>query len=245
MYFLSDYLLASCPLTFILCSQGVIMEISIGAVFVAGVLSFFTPCVLPLLPAYSALLFDGTETSKSKGLINSGAFLLGFCLVFVAMGAAVGALADFFWDYQDIIRKAGAVFMILMGAYMLGVLKTDTLSQEYRPLLNRTFKGPIGAFVFGVAFTVGWTPCVSPILTSVLAYAASGNTAQRGSLLLLIYALGFCLPFLSMAALARKYMQRVRTIYQYLPIVQKIFGVIIIILGIALYMDWIKLLTSL
>lgn len=221
------------------------MEISISAVFMAGVLSFFTPCVLPLLPAYSALLFEDTEHSNSKGLINSAAFLTGFCLVFVAMGAAVGALADFFWDYQDVIRKTGAVFMIIMGTYMMGALKATTLSQEYRPLLNRTFKGPIGAFVFGVAFTVGWTPCVSPILTSVLAYAASGATVQKGSLLLLTYALGFCLPFLSMAALARKYMQRVRNIYQYLPVVQKIFGVIIIILGIALYMDWIKLLTGL
>lgn len=220
------------------------MEFSVWAVFAAGVLSFFTPCVLPLLPAYAALLFDsGEQQGRLKGLVNAIAFLLGFCLVFVAMGAAVGALADFFWEYQDAIRKIGAVFMVLMGLYMLGLLKLRILSMENRPLLDKAFKGPVGSFVFGVAFTVGWTPCVSPILASVLAYASTTTTAQQGGLLLLIYALGFCLPFLSMAALAKKYMQSIRNIYQYLPLIQKISGGVIVILGIALYMDWIKLLT--
>ena len=219
------------------------MELGIGTVFVAGVVSFFTPCVLPLLPAYSALLFGADEHGKSHGLLNSGFFLLGFCLVFVAMGATVGALADFFWDYQQLIRKLGAVFMIFMGAYMFGIFKPMLMEQERRPLLNQAFNGPFGSFIFGVAFTVGWTPCVSPILASVLAYASTTATAGQGSLLLLIYALGFCIPFLGMAALADSYMHRLRGLYRYLPIVQRIAGVVIIALGIALYMDWIKLLT--
>lgn len=219
------------------------MELNIGTIFAAGVISFFTPCVLPLLPAYSALLFGRDEQSKSAGLVNALAFLLGFCLVFVAMGAAVGALADFFWDYQQLIRKGGALFMMLMGAYMLGIFKSSVLAQERRPLLSGTFNGPVGAFIFGIAFTIGWTPCVSPILGSVLAYASTATTATQGSLLLLIYALGFCIPFIGMAALAGAYMHKIRGLYKYLPIVQKVSGLIIIILGVALYLDWVKLLT--
>lgn len=219
------------------------MELSLGAVFLAGVLSFFTPCVLPLLPAYSALLFGVDELGQRKSVINSVAFLLGFCLVFVAMGAAVGVLSDFFWDYQQLIRKTGAVFMVFMGIYMMGIFKPLILEQERRPLLNRTFKGPLGAFVFGIAFTVGWTPCVSPILASVLAYASTTASVAQGSFFLLVYALGFCIPFLGMAALANSYMHKFRQLYQYLPIVQKISGIVIVILGVALYMDWVKLLT--
>lgn len=219
------------------------MELSFGAVFLAGIVSFFTPCVLPLLPAYSALLFGCDERGETHGLLNSSAFLLGFCLVFVAMGATVGALADFFWDYQQLIRKIGAVFMIVMGCYMLGIFKPLVLEQERRPLLKRTFNGPVGAFVFGIAFTVGWTPCVSPILASVLAYASTTATAAQGSMFLLVYALGFCIPFLAMAALANSYMQKLRSLYKYLPLIQKISGAVIILLGIALYMDWVRLLT--
>ncbi len=220
------------------------MSFTFGTVFLAGVLSFFTPCVLPMLPAYSTLLFGSADQPKtfSQALLNVASFLLAFCLVFVAMGATAGLLSDFFWDFQDLIRQVGAVFMIIMGLYMTGIFNISALNYEKRPLLNQTFNGPFGAFMFGLGLTAGWTPCSGPILAGVLIYASTLETASAGAWLLLVYALGFCVPFLALSVITKRYALSLRNGYRYLPILQKLSGGIIVLLGILLFLDKIKLL---
>ncbi|WP_425060675.1 Thiol:disulfide interchange protein DsbD [Sporomusa carbonis] len=216
-------------------------NLTLLTVFGAGVVSFLSPCVLPLLPTYTALLAGTGAQDRQPGcwtfLMNASCFLSGFTLVFVAMGATASYLGQLFFDYQDMIRKAGAVFMVLMGLQVLGVLQIPRLGREYRPLLNSAFNGPVGAFVLGLAFTAGWTPCTGPILATVLMYAGTTATVSQGAFLLFIYAMGFCLPFLAIALLINRYMSKIQGMYGWLPVIQKTAGLILITAGIVIYFD--------
>ncbi|MBP2626969.1 MAG: cytochrome c biosis protein transrane region [Firmicutes bacterium] len=216
-------------------------NITLITAFIAGVISFLSPCVLPVLPTYTAFL-AGTKTtdvmeSKWGFLLNALCFLSGFTIVFVVMGATASYFGQVFLDYQDVIRQSGAVFMVIMGFHLLGFLEITALQREYRPLLTNTLHGPIGAFILGVAFTTGWTPCIGPILTSILVYASTTATLGQGALLLFVYAMGFCIPFLIVAFLLNKYLYKVRRLYKWLPFVQQSSGVVLIVAGIILYFD--------
>jgi cytochrome c-type biogenesis protein len=210
------------------------------SVFTAGILSFASPCVLPLLPVYGAVLTGGeyrSDNGKWRVLFNSVCFLGGFTTVFMLMGASASYLGQVFFDNQPLLRKIGSVFIILMGLYMLGVLELPLFSREYRPLMGRVFQGPAGSFVLGVAFTAGWTPCIGPVLAGVLAYAGSLDTLRQGAALLFVYALGFCLPFLALAVTTDKWLPKYQKFFVYLPQIQRVFGVLLIIAGVLIYFD--------
>lgn len=214
--------------------------------FIAGAVSFLSPCVLPVLPTYTAFLAGtGTNTTavmnnKWGFLINALCFLSGFTIVFVVMGATASYFGQVFLDYQEVIRQGGAVFMVIMGGHLLGLFKFTVLQREYRPLLTTTLGGPIGAFILGVAFTAGWTPCIGPILASILVYASTTGTLGQGALLLFVYAMGFCVPFLIVALLLNNYLCKVRRLYKWLPVVQQLSGIVLIIVGIIIYFDWMQ-----
>lgn len=212
--------------------------------FAAGVVSFLSPCVLPLLPTYTAVLAGtGTQTgriSQWRFLMNAACFFSGFIIIFVAMGATASYFGQVFFKYQDIVRKVGAVFMILMGIHLAGLIRLPALYREYRPLLSGAFEGPLGAFILGIAFTAGWTPCTGPILASILIYAGASATVAQGAFLLFIYAIGFCLPFIVLALLFNRYLHKVRRLYQWLPAIQRAAGVILIIVGCFIYFDWLQ-----
>jgi len=218
-------------------------NITLITAFIAGTVSFLSPCVLPVLPTYTAFLAGtGTKTTgvmKSKWgfLLNALCFLSGFTIVFVVMGATASYFGQVFLDYQEVIRQIGAVFMVIMGGQLLGIFQFTVLQREYRPLLTTTLSGPVGAFILGVAFTAGWTPCIGPILASILVYASTSATLGQGALLLFVYAMGFCMPFLIVALLLNKYLYKVRKIYRWLPLVQQASGVVLIIAGIVIYFD--------
>lgn len=218
-------------------------NITLVAAFLAGVLSFLSPCVLPLLPTYTAVLSAGTDRKvgekKTKGnlFINGVSFFSGFTLVFVIMGATASQFGQMFLVYQDGIRQVGAIFIVIMGLHVSGFLRVRALEREYRPLLRKTLEGPLGAFFLGIAFTTGWIPCVGPILASILVYAGTAATLTQGSLLLFVYAMGFSLPFLLMAVLLNRYFYQVRRFYPYLAILQQVAGVMLIIIGIVIYFD--------
>ncbi|MBP2662402.1 MAG: dipZ [Firmicutes bacterium] len=220
-------------------------NLTLVTVFGAGVVSFLSPCVLPMLPTYTALL-AGTETpaKSSTGswtfFVNALSFLSGFTLLFVAMGATASYIGEFFLNYQEIIRKVGAAFMVIMGLQVLGVLKIPGLEREYRPLLQGTFVGPFGAFLLGLAFTAGWTPCTGPILATVLMYAGSTATVAQGAFLLFIYAMGFCLPFMALAIVLNRYMNQIKGLYKWLPLIQQTAGTVLVVAGILLYFDLMK-----
>lgn len=217
-------------------------NLTLATVFGAGVVSFLSPCVLPLLPAYTALLAGSKEQSAAgagqrRFLLNAISFLSGFTLVFVAMGATASYIGELFFAYQELIRKGGAVFMVLMGLQLVGVLKIPGLGREFRPFLHGTFAGPLGAFLLGLAFTAGWTPCTGPILATVLMYAGAMATVSQGALLLFIYAMGFCLPFLIMAMVINRYFHKIQRVYRWLPLIQRAAGGILIAVGILIYFD--------
>ena len=226
------------------------MQISLVAAFMAGMVSLLSPCVLPLLPTYFAFLGGNSESIEDKSsnqwvlLRNSCFFLSGFTLVFIIMGASASLIGQLFFDYQDLIRKVGAIFIIIMGILLTGLLTIPALQQEHRPLLHYSFRGPIGAFLFGVAVTVGWTPCIGPILASILMYASTEEMVRQGAVLLFVYAMGFCLPFILLAFLYNKFLFRFSSIYSWLPWIQRISGFVIILVGIGIYFNWINVLLS-
>lgn len=218
-------------------------NISIWAAFAGGLLSFLSPCVLPLLPTFSALLAGSAGESSDRPwriYLNAICFLAGFTLVFILMGATASFLGEWFFDHQPEIRKVGALLIVVMGLNLSGLIKINRLEREYRPLLARTFQGPFGAFLLGISFTVGWTPCTGPILAAILLYAGGKATVVFGGELLLAYAVGFSLPFFLLAVVLRQYLARVRNIYEWLPQIQQLTGYMLIIIGVFIWMDWLQ-----
>ena len=217
-------------------------NVTLLAAFVAGLFSFLSPCILPLLPTFSAML-AGTvidqEDDSGKLYVNTVCFLLGFTLVFIMMGATASLVGEWFFDYQPELKKIGAVLIIMMGVMLTGMVRITPLEREYRPFLLRTFHGPFGAFLLGSSFPVGWTPCTGPILASILLYAGGTATIGMGIVLLLVYAMGFSIPFFLLVVLLRKYLFRIRNIYEWLPKIQQLAGYLLILMGILMWMDWI------
>lgn len=218
-------------------------NITIVSIFTAGVLSFFSPCVLPMLPTFSLILansIDGQEKNSWNIYINSICFLCGFTLIFLLMGATASLLGQLFFDYQNIIRKIGAVIIFIMGLLLIGVFHTSVLGRDFRPFLHHRFRGPLGSFLLGLAFTSGWTPCTGPILATILIYAGETSTVEIGILFLLVYSLGFSIPFFIIGVVFRKYLSHMRWLYKWLPLIQKGVGYMLIILSIIIWMDWLE-----
>lgn len=165
---------------------------------------------------------------------------MGFTLVFIAVGATASLLGEWFLDHQPAIQKIGALLIIAMGAQLSGLVRLNWLEREYRPFLAKTFHGPFGALLLGMSFTVGWTPCTGPILASILLYAGGNTTVVGGTLLLLVYALGFSLPFFLLTVLFRQYLSRMRDFYQWLPRIQQAAGWILVITGVFLWLGWLQ-----
>lgn len=206
------------------------MQFDVVSVFVAGSVAFLSPCILPLMPTYVALLTGGNGRFWPSALC----FWAGFTLVFIAMGATASWLGQWFLTYQTYLQQGGAVFVFLMGLQMLGWLPMGRLQREWRPWLTGTVTGPFSAFLLGMAFTAGWTPCTGPVLAVVLAYAGSVGVWQYGVYLLFIYALGFALPFLLLGWLLTRYALRLQGWYRYLPYVQRFSGIILLVLAVLL-----------
>jgi Cytochrome c biogenesis protein len=227
------------------------MDISLVAAFLAGVASLLSPCVLPLLPSYLAFLGANSEAGPGAAggrwrlAGNMALFFCGFIAVFVLMGASASYIGRLFADHQSVVRQVGGGFMVLMGLQVAGVFSLPLLRQERRPLLEHIFHGPAGAFLFGVAVAAGWTPCIGPILATILMYAGTAETVTQGVLLLLVYALGFCLPFLLLAFLYVRVAARFTRLFSWLPWIQRIAGIIIILTGIAIFGDYMNALQAL
>ena len=169
----------------------------LGGAFLAGVLSFVSPCVLPLLPTFSLILAQNSKQDGGEArrlYANTTAFLAGFTLVFVLLGATASLIGSWLFSYQDILRQGAAVLIIIMGFFMTGWVRIPLLLREYRPFQRRGFDGIGGAFLLGCGFTLGWTPCTGPVLGTILLYAGDTATVGAGALLLFVYSLGFAAP---------------------------------------------------
>ena len=225
--------------------------ISFGAAFLAGAASFVSPCVLPMLPTFLLILAGSSGAAAGAGgaaaslapagrtlFRNVSAFLLGFAVVFLALGATATVLGQFLMGHLAILEKAGAILLALLGLFLSGIIHPRFLYGEWRPFLHRPSGGAAGSFLLGMSFTVGWTPCTGPILAAIFIYAGSRATVVEGLWLLGFYVLGFALPFFALALLWRRLETRVRTLYRYLPLVQKVAGVALVALGVMMFFGW-------
>ena len=214
---------------------------SIFLAFFAGLLSFLSPCVLPLIPAYVCYLTGSmaadinNRDSRLNLLYKSIGFVVGFSIIFIIMGATVSSLASIFSENQIIIRKIGGVLIIVFGLHTTGILKIKAFYSEKRLLPFGDDKKTFNSIFLGMAFATGWTPCIGPILSTILIYAGSMDTIGKGILLLLIYSLGLAVPFLLTALAISSFSKFFRKISKYLPVISIISGILMMIMGILVF----------
>lgn len=164
----------------------------------AGALSFSSPCTLPLVPGYLGYL-TGVGTGRRRMLAAAGLFVLGFSVVFTALGAGASSLGALLLEHRLLLDRLAGIAIVALGLFVLGLVRLPLLMREGRPLMERVRPGPSGALLLGVAFAFGWTPCVGPVLGSILLLSTAQGTVTVGALLLLLYSLGLGLPFLAAA----------------------------------------------
>ncbi|VKI51530.1 cytochrome c-type biogenesis protein [Streptococcus pneumoniae] len=213
------------------------------SVFLAGILSFFSPCILPLLPVYTGVLLDdkdGAQASSGKFLISvtsllrTLAFIAGISFIFILLGYGAGFLGDLL--YASWFQYLTGAIIILLGLHQMEILHFKGLYKEKRLQLQgqgQNGKGYSQAFLLGLTFSFAWTPCVGPVLGSVLALAASGGSgAWQGAGLMLVYTLGLALPFLLLALTSSYVLKHFRKLHPYLGILKKVGGFLIIVMGL-------------
>ncbi len=220
-------------------------DISIIIAFGAGMLSFLSPCVLPLIPSYFSLLLGEYAENKSKREILPPAitFIAGFSIIFILMGLSASFIGQLLLKNIIFLRKLGGIIIILLGFHLTGLFKIKPLYQNkgfsFTGNQNKYIRGLLMGFTMGLA----WTPCVGPILSSILVYAGTSQTLLKGGLLLAFYSLGFALPFLLTAFFLGKLLPRFRKLNRYLTVIQVITGIILILLGILIYIDYLQIIT--
>jgi cytochrome c-type biogenesis protein len=205
---------------------------SIGLAFIGGVLSFLSPCVLPLVPTYLAYVGGSADAKRVVLLRNALAFIAGFSLVFIALGAGASALGAVLRSNQRILMLGGGILVIVFGLVMLGVIRLPWLYRDTRVQYSGETRTPIGALLLGMAFAAGWTPCIGPILGAILTMASAAGTLGAGVGLLAIYALGLGVPFLLAALLLEPFMRFSKGFRRYLPWIERASGVILLIAGV-------------
>jgi cytochrome c-type biogenesis protein len=211
-------------------------SIGLLVAFSAGILSFLSPCVLPLVPSYVGFLtgmsLEDANAQKRHVFLHALLFVLGFTLIFVVLGASATALGRALKAQQVWLTRGGGVLIIVFGLYCLGVLKLGALQAEKRVHLQDKPVGYLGSVLVGMAFAAGWTPCIGPILGAILSLAATSGDASRGTGLLLSYSLGLAVPFLAAALAVDRFIEWFKKFRTYLPWVMRASGVMLIIVGV-------------
>lgn len=212
--------------------------LGIAVAFAAGLLSFLSPCVLPLVPSYVGFLTGMTppemEGRRRIALLHALLFVAGFSLVFILLGASATALGRALNYYQVWIQRAGGVLIIAFGLVCLGVFKSGWLTQERRLHLEHKPVGFLGSMLVGMAFGAGWTPCIGPVLGAILGLAATSADLSRGMLLLAVYSAGLAVPFLIAAVAVEHFLGWFQHFRKYLPWVMRISGALLVLVGVLL-----------
>ncbi len=223
------------------------VNVSVITVFVQGMLSFFSPCVLPLLPLYIGYLSGGAKTvgedgniryNRGKVMGNTVCFVVGISSTFLILGVGMTAVGSFFHRNQMLLARVGGVLIFLLGLYQLGVFGTSSVLGKERRLplrFNRMAVSPIVAFLMGFTFSFAWTPCVGPVLASVLIMAASADTQAAGIMLIGVYTLGFVLPFLASGLFAASLLNFFKKHGQVVKYTVKAGGILMLIIGVLMF----------
>jgi len=230
-------------------------DVSFSLSFLAGFLSFLSPCVLPLVPSYISFitgvsfedLKEGSDRRRIRFLTitNSLAFICGFSLIFIALGASSSVVGKFLFEYQDKIRVIGGVLVIFFGLFVSGIVKLDFLSRERKFHLTGKPAGYIGTFFVGMTFAAAWTPCIGPILGTILVYAGSQGSAAYGFKLLAVYSLVLAIPFFLSSLMFNSFLSYSAKIRKYMRGIMLASGLLLIGFGLLLLTNNVRQLTSL
>lgn len=223
-------------------------DVDVFVAFAAGIFSFLSPCVLPLIPSYLSFV-SGVSLEEMRGdqalsrvrwrvILNSVAFIAGFSLVFVSLGASAGFLSSLFLGYRNLIRTLGGLLILLVGLYLMGLFKIPALERYLQFNLKDKPAGYLGSVLVGITFAVAWTPCVGPILGAILALAGSAAEIGRGTLLLATYAAGLALPFFLSAIAINTFFQFSQAFRRYIRAFHVGGGILLVIVGVLLLTDY-------
>ncbi len=221
--------------------------------FSAGLFSFLSPCVLPLFPSYLSFitgmsvdrLTAGVAASeRTRALGHSLAFVAGFTAVFVSLGASFSAAGQFLLDYREWIRIVGGVLIVFFGLYIAGVLRIGVLGRAAQLQIRNKPAGFIGSFAVGLTFAIGWTPCVGPVLGSILTLASNDRTVQQGVGLLLAYSAGLGVPFLLFSVALGAFLKLFKRYRPLIPVVERLSGVLLVAVGILVVSNYYTVLNS-
>ncbi len=225
-------------------------NITIIGAFIAGLLSFLSPCVLPLIPSYityiTGLSFADLQAEhpshrvRSQIIFHSLLFIAGFTFVFVLLGASATFVGGFLQDHMQAMRRIGGVLIILFGVHITGLVPIRFLLGEKRVTIHSKPAGFVGSFLVGVAFSAGWTPCIGPILASILAIAAIETTVWRGIILLLAYSLGLAIPFFLAAIALHRFLVVFNRFKRFIRLSEIVTGIFLVIVGIMVYGNYLS-----
>ena len=215
-------------------------SVGIGIAFGAGVLSFLSPCVLPLVPSYLSFVTGMSLEDLQEGvnrrttLVHSLLFVAGFTGIFLLLGASASFLGQFLRAYESWISRVGGVVIIILGLHLAGAFRLTPLMREKRLHLNDKPAGYLGTLGVGAIFGAGWTPCIGPVLGAILTFAASQEQFWSGVFLLLVYSLGLAVPFLLSALALDAFLRAFSRFRRFLPVVQVASGLLLVLLGLLL-----------
>jgi cytochrome c-type biogenesis protein len=228
-------------------------SVGLFVAFSSGLFSFLSPCVLPLFPSYLSFItgmsvehLSGEVTAATRGrvLTHSLAFIAGFSAVFVSLGVSVSAAGQFLLDYRDWIRIAGGILIIVFGLYIAGVLRVGLFGRTAQLQIREKRAGLLGSFAVGLTFAIGWTPCVGPILGSILTLASNDKTVGQGITLLLFYSAGLGVPFLLSSIALGSFLRFFKRYRPFIPIVERAAGVLLVAVGLLVATNYYVLLNS-
>ena len=230
-----------------------IETVSYQAALIAGLLSFFSPCILPLIPAYFTFitglsldeLTEDTRKTRQKVILATLAYVCGFSTVFIFLGASASFMGGIIARYSWIVRYMGGGIILVFGCHLLGLINIRGLNFERRIHLDEKPMHIMGTFIIGMAFGAGWSPCIGPMLGSILIVAGSQETVMQGIILLSIYSAGLALPFLLISFFINRIIGIIRRATKVLGYVNKVAGILLIIMGILLITDKFRLLATL
>lgn len=221
-------------------------HLSAGIAFLAGLVSFVSPCVLPLVPAYLSFL-TGSSLEELRGelaapararvIAHALAFIIGFTIVFVTLGASASALGGLLKANRHVIAQIGGVIIIILGLQMTGVFRLKFLAMDARLHLQQANRSLLGSGIVGLAFAAGWSPCIGPILAAILALASQAGGVAQGAWLLFVYSMGLALPFLALAVAFGAVLPALNRMKRFLPAVEIASGVFMIAVGVILVTD--------
>lgn len=228
--------------------------VGLAVAFAAGLLSFLSPCVLPLMPSYVTFvtgmsldeLTADTDRSRARRavLVHGSLFVLGFTLVFVTLGASATFLGSLFAYASRWVERIGGLLLIVFGLYLLGLLRVPGATREWRVHLANKPLGYLGTVLVGITFGAGWTPCIGPVLGGILTLAATRGSVGDGVALLFVYSLGLAIPFLLAALLMERFLASSRRIGPWLPWLSRVSGALLLLLGILMLSGSFTTLTS-